>query len=120
MAEPDKCVTIVPYFRVKDGSLEAFKKISRQCVDQTQAEPGCLFYGFAFNGNLAHVREGYADAAALLTHVQNIGPLIEQLLKLSEMTRLEVHGPDKELAGLRGALARFNPEYFVLESGFRR
>ena len=117
MAEADKCVTIVPYLQVKDGSLEAFKKISRQCVETSQAE---LFYGFTFHGNLAHVREGYADAAALLTHIQNIGPLLEQLLKLSDITRLEVHGPEKELANLRGPLARLNPDYFVLEHGFRR
>lgn len=36
------------------------------------------------------------------------------------LTHLEVHGPDEELAKLRAPLAELNPQFFVLEYGFRR
>jgi hypothetical protein len=40
--------------------------------------------------------------------------------KLIDIVRFEVHGPESELAKLRGPLADFKPEYFTLEYGFRR
>ena len=38
----------------------------------------------------------------------------------SEITRLEVHGPESELDKLREPLAALNPQFFTLEYGFRR
>ena len=37
-----------------------------------------------------------------------------------ELTRLEIHGPEEELAKLREPLAHLKPQFFVLEYGFRR
>lgn len=116
----DHCVTIAPYFKVQAGRLEAFKKMCGQFVETTRTEPGCLFYGFTFDGDKAHCREGYADAGALLVHLQSVGTLLKEVLQISEITRLEVHGPETELARLREPLANLNPQYFVLECGFRR
>jgi hypothetical protein len=120
MATQDSCCTIVPYFRIKDGQLDAFKTIAEQCVTRTHQESGCLFYGFSFNGNEAHCREGYQDGAAALAHLENIGPLLEQLLGVAELHRLEVHGSEAELAKLREPMASFKPQFFTLEYGFRR
>jgi hypothetical protein len=45
---------------------------------------------------------------------------LERALKISELTRLEIHGMDEELAKLRGPLADFHATYFTLEFGIRR
>ena len=120
MATQDKCCTIVPYFKVPSENLQAFKKLSEAFVEKSSTEPKCLYYGFTFDGNEAHCREGYADAEGLLTHLDNVGALLQEALKIAEITRLEVHGPDAELAKLRAPLAAFKPQFFTLEFGFRK
>src|SRR6202022_2794413 len=101
----DRAVSIHPYFKVPDGKLDAFKEFCEQFVAATVKEPRCLYYGFSFHGNEAHCREGYEDAEGLLSHLANVGSLLEGVLKISEITRLEVHGMEEELAKLRGPLA---------------
>ena len=66
MSTEDTCCTIVPYFRVADGRLNAFKELCQQFVGKAGGEPKCLYYGFSFCGNEAHCREGYADAEGAL------------------------------------------------------
>ncbi len=119
MTTQDTCCTIAPYFTVQDGQLDNFKSLCARFIEQTQKESDCLYYGFTFAGNTIHCREGYVNADALLIHVQAVGSIIEEALKISDITRLEVHGPEAELAKLREPLAGLNPEYFTLECGFR-
>jgi hypothetical protein len=71
-------------------------------------------------GNEAHCREGYADAEGALAHLENVGQLLDEALKMVELIRLEIHGPKEELAKLREPLAKLNPQFFTLEYGFRR
>jgi hypothetical protein len=52
--------------------------------------------------------------------LENIGTLLQEALKISELTRLEIHGPEEELAKLREPLAELQPQFFTLEYGFRR
>lgn len=118
MATTDNCCTLVPYFGVRD--MDAFKALCGQFVEKASAEPKCLYYGFSFSGDQAHCREGYEDAAGVLAHLDNVGDLLQEALKIADIKRLEVHGPECELAQLREPLAELNPEYFVLEYGFRR
>ncbi len=120
MATEDKCCTIVPYFQVHEGQLEAFKGLCGQFVEKTNTEPKCLYYGFSFDGDQAHCREGYDDAEGLLAHLENVGALLQETLKIADITRLEVHGPEEELAKLRAPMADLNPQFFTLEYGFRR
>jgi quinol monooxygenase YgiN len=120
MVSMDTCCTIVPYFTVHEAKLENFKRIGEQCVKKANEEPECLYYGFTFDGNLAHCREGYANAEAVLAHLENIGPLLQEALKIADITRLEVHGPEMEIEKLREPMANLNPRFFTLECGFRR
>ena len=120
MATEDKCCSIAPYFKVHDGQLPAFHALCERFVEKTSAESGCLYYGFALDGEEVYCREGYADADALLAHLENVGALIGEALEISELARLEVHGPEEELQKLRKPLANLNPQYFTLEYGIRR
>jgi hypothetical protein len=120
MSTNDTCCSIVPYFNVADGKLDNFKEICEQFVAQTEKEDKVLYYGFAFSGSEAHCREGYADAEGLLAHLDNIGEILGKALEISEISRLEVHGPAAELEKLKGPLKDLNPQYFELEYGFRR
>ena len=45
---------------------------------------------------------------------------LQQALTVADIARLEVHGPEEELAKLREPLAGLNPRFFTLEFGFRR
>ena len=120
MATKDTCCTIVPYFRVHKGQLQSFKGLCLEFVKATEKEPKCLYYGFSFDGDQAHCREGYEDAEWLLAHLDNVGLLLDQALKIADLARLEIHGPESELSKLREPLDQLNPQFFVLEYGFRR
>src|SRR5271165_1023582 len=120
MATTDTCCVIAPYFKVKSGQMAAFKKFCEKFVELAKPEPGCLYYGFAFDGDLAFCREGYVNADALLAHVKSVTPTIMEALKISELVRVEIHGVESELAKLRGPLADLKPQYFALEYGFRK
>ncbi len=120
MATKDKCCTVVPYFKINDGKLNEFKKICEKCVEKASQESKCIYYGFSFNENQAFCREGYEDAEGLLAHIDNIGSLLEEILKVSKITCLEVHGEKDEIEKLKEPLAGLNPKYFILECGFRK
>ena len=119
MATQDKCVTIVPYFKVPRGQMEAFKRLCERFVEKSKPEPKCLYYGWSYYEDQAHCREGYADAEGALAHLESVGPLLDEALKIAELNRLEIHGPEEELAKLREPLAKLNAQFFTLEYGFR-
>jgi hypothetical protein len=116
----DTCCTIVPYVEVPEIFMDTLKAECVKLVEMASKEPGCLYYGFSFNGNTAHCREGYVDGDAALAHAANFGEALGELLKHVKMVRLEIHGTETELAKLRAPLAPFSPQFFVLEYGFRR
>lgn len=116
----DRIVSIYPYFAVHDGKLEDFHNLCERFVERTSSEDACLYYGFTFNGNQVHCREAYTDAAALLTHLQNVGDLLEESQGLADIARLEIHGLEEELAQLREPLKDLPIEYFALEYGIRK
>ncbi len=119
MATNDKCVTIHPYFDIHDGKVDEFKAMCDTFIDLTKKEEKCYYYGFSFDGNNAHCREGYADADGLLKHLENVDAPLKQALEISNLSRLEIHGPEEELAKLREPLAALSPQFFTLEYGFR-
>ncbi len=120
MATQDRSVSIAPYFKIHSGKMQEVKALCERFVEKSKTEAGCLYYGFSFNGDIMFCREGYQDADAALAHLQNVGPLLAEFQKLTDLLRLEFHGPEAELAKLRGPAADFKPEFFTLEYGFRR
>ena len=121
MSKSDTCCTLVPYFQVNEGQLDAFKALGSQFIARTRNEPGSVHYAFSYNGSVAHCREGYDDAAAVLAHLDNVGALLGEALKIASIIKLEVHGPAAELAKLKTPMAGLNPQWFELaEGGIRR
>ncbi|MEW8029225.1 MAG: hypothetical protein AB2792_15750 [Candidatus Thiodiazotropha sp.] len=120
MALNDPCCTLVPYFKIHEGKLDEFRNLGEQFVEKTKTEPKCMHYGFSFNGMQAHCREGYADAEGILAHLENVSALLDQALKIADITRLEVHAPASEIEKLREPLSALNPELYTMEIGFRR
>ena len=117
MPKTDACCSLVPYFEVAEGKLDEFKALGDKFVARTRSEPGCVNYAFSVSGQAAHCRECYDDAAAMLAHLDNVGALLQEALKIASITRLEVHGPAAELDKLRGPLAGLNPQWFTLAAG---
>ena len=116
----DTCVALYPYFKIHSGKTAEFKALVDRFVEKTKPEPGCLYYAFSFDGDIAHCREGYVDADALLKHAENVGALIQEATQISDIQRMELHGPAAELDKLRGPLSGLNAQYFALGNGFRR
>ena len=113
----DTVCTLVPYFKVHAGKLEAFKAGVPAFIERTRQEKGCVHYAFSFDGDSAHCREGYDDAAAVLAHLDNVGALLQETLKIADLVRLEVHAPAAEIEKLRGPLANLKPQWYALEPG---
>jgi hypothetical protein len=82
-------------------------------VEKTASEEKNLFYGFTVNGDEVFCREAYANAEGLLAHLENVGALLAEALKMADLIRVEVHGPAAELDKLREPLAHLNPAWFV-------
>ncbi len=109
-------VSLHPYFKVHPGKLDAFKAGFAAFVENTKSEPKNLFYEFSVNGDEIFCREGYADAAGLVTHLDNVGPLLAEALKVADLVRLDVHGPATELEKLKAPLADLKPAWFEIAS----
>jgi quinol monooxygenase YgiN len=106
-------VSLHPYFKAHPGKLDAIKSAFSAFVEKTAGEEKNLFYGFTVNGDEIFCREGYADAEALLAHLDSVGAMLAEALKIADLTRVEVHGPAAELEKLRTPLAHLNPVWFV-------
>ena len=109
-------VSLHPYFKVHPGKLDALKTMLPRFVEKTATEKENLFYGFSINGDEIFCREGYESAAGLVAHLDNVGALLTEMLKLADLVRIEVHGPENELEKLKTPLAHLNPAWFMLET----
>ena len=117
MSHSANVVSIHPYFKVHPGKLAEFKALLPAFVARTATEAGCLYYEFTSNGEEFFCREGYVGAAGVLAHLDNVGVLLGEALKLADLTRLELHGPAVELEKLKGPLAEMKIVWFALECG---
>ena len=75
---------------------------------------------FAPKHYLQQFHPDYADADALLHHLENVAELIGEVLGFAELERLEIHGVASEIDKLREPMSELSPEFFELEFGFRR
>ncbi len=117
MSKLSNAVSLHPYFQIREGNLDKFLDLMPKFVEKTSTEPACIYYDFSRNGNTAFCREAYVGAEGILAHLENVGDLIAKFLELSEMIRLEVHGPEAEIEKLRAPLAELKPDFYIWETG---
>lgn len=120
MNYPANVVSLHPYFKVHPGKLAEFTAAFPAFIAKTKSEDKNLYYEFTVNGDEVFCREAYVGAAGVLAHLANVGALLNEALKISDVIRLEIHGPAAELDQLRGPLANFKPVWFILTAGLRR
>lgn len=113
-------VSIHPYFKPHAGCWPAFQALLPRFVERTVGESANVYYEFTFDGETVHCREGYVGADGLLTHLRNVGDLVDEALKISDLVRVEVHGPATELTKLRKSLEGLKPAWFEIQAGVRR
>ena len=112
MSLPEKFVSLHPYFKVHSGKLADAKALLPSFVEKTKTEERMLFYGFTINGDEVFCREAYDSAEGVLAHLSNVGDLLAAMLKIADLTRVEIHGPAAELEKLRSPLANLKPAWF--------
>lgn len=120
MIHPSQVVSIHPYFKVHPGKLGEVRAILDRFVAATTAESGNLYYDFTINGDVVFCREAYRGAEALIAHIENVGPVLADMLQVAEVLRLEIHGSAGEIEKLRGPFGAMNPQWFVFECGVAR
>ena len=120
MSTFDNAVSIHPYFKIKEGQMEACKSFLGQFIEKVVNEDACLYYNFTFKDDVLCCREAYRDADGALAHLDNCGALVGELLKIVDLTRIEIHGPAGELEKLKPAFADFDPDYFTCSCGIGR
>jgi quinol monooxygenase YgiN len=118
---PIECaVSLHPYFKVHPGKLDAATVLLREFVAKTTTEEKVIYYEFTINGDEIFCREAYVGAEGVLAHLTNVGDLLDQMLAISTLSRLEVHGPAAELEKLKGPLGGLKPGWFTYVCGVKR
>ena len=117
MKLPASLVTIHPYFKIHPGKEEQVAAVLEEFVAKTRSEAKCLFYEFSCLEDVVFCREGYEGAEGVNHHLENIGEVLAEMLTVSDLTRLEFHGPSEEIDQLRGPLGHLNADWFVLRCG---
>lgn len=116
----EQSVSLHPYFRVHPGKLPAVENLLKRFVEKTAREADCLYYEFTRNDNVVFCREAYVHAEGVLTHLENVGAELQEMLAISDVIRVEVHGPADQLAKLKEPLEHLSAEWFEYVAGVTR
>lgn len=117
MSLPANLVTIHPYFKVHPGKEEQVAAVMEKFVAKTRGDSKCLFYEFTSLDDTMFCREGYEGAEGVMEHLGNIGGILDEMLAVSDLTRLEFHGPAEEIDRLRGPLSHLDAAWFTRRCG---
>ena len=108
-----KNLQLTARFVIHDGKLEKFKELAKACMQSTkEKDTGTLQYDWYFNkeGTECVVRETYVDSDAILAHIGNLGPLLGDLLAISDFYP-ELYGAPSE--ALTNATAALKPRIYA-------
>ena len=120
MATNDTCCTIAPYFKVQDGKLDVFKELCERFVETTRASPDVCITVSVLAPISPTVGRVTKTPTPYWHTFRTSGALLEEMPQSAEIVKLQIHGPEEELAKLREPLSELNPEFFTLEYGFRK
>ncbi len=114
---PRTIVSIHPYFRPLEGKLDEFVATLPAFIERTRVEDAVLFYDFTVCEDVVFCREAYVGAAGALAHLENVGDLLDEVLAIADLVRLEIHGAAEELEKMREPLKDLPVQWFVLQKG---
>ncbi|MCY1720584.1 hypothetical protein OU798_09540 [Prolixibacteraceae bacterium Z1-6] len=114
-----KKIQITAKFKIQKGKLDEFKKGAAAAialVNENEKGAGALQYDWFFSPDETEcvVRETYADSNAVITHLQNVGEILGQVLSISDFSA-EIYGPISD--EVRNAVAPFNPMHYSFYQG---
>ena len=118
MSTFDNAISIHPYLKVQQGQMEACKALLAQFIERVVSEDKCLYYNFTFNDDVLFCREAYRDADGVQQHLENVGDVFDELLKICELLRFEIHGPAAELEKLKPVLGDLNRNRHAVVIGY--
>lgn len=96
--------------------MDQWKANTEKFYELTKTEPGMVYYGFSYNEDgQAHLREAYWSGAALLDHLKNVEAPLKAALEISDLVRLEFHGPASEVEVVREFLTPFGCIFYTLD-----
>ena len=108
--------TVQPTFEVRDWA--AARPLMAEYLDKVRTERGAMYCGWTISGDMLCCREGFHDADAVIAHMANVQPVLDQLLaNAATLCTMEVHGPASGLKTCQGALESLEARYFEIDSG---
>jgi quinol monooxygenase YgiN len=87
-------------FKIHDGKLEEFKRMSAQCMEIVRTkDTGTLQYEIHFNDDQSEciVHERYRDSEALIEHTAHLGDMMEAILATGSVSGEVLGEPSAEL-----------------------
>ncbi len=106
-------------FKIREGASDAFRQIASKCIEavrKNEMNAGCLRYDWFYSSDFAlcDVLETYTGSEAVLAHMGNVGPLLQELLALSEISGTLYGNPSE---GLKKAFEGLDITYLQYEAG---
>jgi len=108
---------IRPMFTIVNEEETA--KFMSACVEATDSEEGCVYYGWTRSGDKLFCREAYKDGDSVVAHFANAGPLVGAAIDAGhvKLEWIEFHGPASEIAKVKGTMDGFGTTYYATHSG---
>lgn len=108
-------VTLLPYWKAKEGKLAELKALCPSLVELITNEKNCTYVSFAFKEDTMLVREGYEGAAGVLEHLEIAGPHFGPLFEAADLVKLEVIASAEDITALEEPLKDLNPTFYTVE-----
>ena len=108
-------VTLLPYWKAKEGKLAELKAACPSLVELISNEKKCTYISFAFKEDTMLVREGYEAAAGVLEHLEIAGPHFGPLNAAADLVKLEVIASAEDVKALEEPLKGMNPIFYTVE-----
>jgi len=110
--------SICPTFTVHDWAKA--EPVMEQFIEATKSETGCVYYGWTRQGDKLKCRECYLDAASVLAHLDNVGPLIGAITAdgVATMDDINVQGPADQIALIKPTTDAFGTVHYDTCGGF--
>jgi quinol monooxygenase YgiN len=100
---------------VMHSQLDAFKALAKEMNAIVRKEEprtiNCQWF-FHEGDDKWYLTEVFADSDAFLKHLEDVGPTLEEILAIAEVSRFEVFGNLSHPA--KAAIASFGVKYFTL------